>query len=314
LTTVRAHDTRGAIASALCACGAGQRRFRRAIMIGCPDQKGVRPLGAIAWGHYYRDQLGCKSGVIAWSHRSRFRMGLRLIGPSPGRLLDYGCGDGTFLAMAADRIREGWGTDVSPEEIADCGRRLGAMTNLHFSRVAEMAGGSHDAAYDVVTCMETLEHCTAPDVEKVLKDLGRLASPGGRIIISVPIETGPSFLLKLAFRRAVVWRGVDAYRVYEPYTPRNAVRMLLAGPNTVVERPVYGGPDSPSHSHYGFNWRVLRERVRANLIVERTVFSPLGFLGGWLSSQAWFVCRPREPRCACAPDCSIAASKRALYR
>jgi hypothetical protein len=49
---------------------------------------------------------------------------------------------------------------------------------------------------------------------------------------------------------------------------------------------------SPYHSHYGFNWRTLRETVREHLVVESTHFSPLGFTRGLASSQAWFVCRP----------------------
>jgi SAM-dependent methyltransferase len=248
---------------------------------------------AVTAGHYYRKQLGCKSRIIAWSHRSRFRVGLRLIGQSVPRLLDYGCGDGTFLSMAADRIRQGCGADVDAGQIKDCQQRLAPLTNLRFCTVGELAEGSHGRAYEAVTCMETLEHCTAPIVEVVLRDLARLVAPGGRVIISVPIEIGPTFLLKLVVRKAAAWRGLSDYRYYESYTVRDAFRMLFAGRTTEVARPVYGGPGSPGHSHYGFNWRALRERVRRHLVLERTLFSPLGHLGGWVSSQAWFVCRPR---------------------
>ncbi|MCA1686168.1 MAG: class I SAM-dependent methyltransferase [Planctomycetia bacterium] len=250
-------------------------------------------MGAVAEGHYYRKQLGCKSGIIAWSHRSRFLAGLRLIGSTPRKLLDYGCGDGTFLAMAADRVREGWGADLAADQIRDCRGRLASFANLRFCTTDELAGGSHDAAYDVVTCMETLEHCTAPVVEVVLRDLARLVSTDGRVLISVPVEIGPSFLLKLVIRKAAGWRGLSDYRSYESYSPRDAFRMVFAGRNSALDRPRYGEPDAPWHSHYGFNWRALRERVRDHLTVERTVFTPLGFLGGWVSSQAWFVCRPR---------------------
>ena len=251
-----------------------------------PDPKGV------AEGHYYRKLLACKSGVIAWSHRSRFRIGLQLIG-SPRTLLDYGCGDGTFLAMAADRIQSGCGADIAVEQIEDCGTRLASFANLRFCTIPELAAPSHDRAYDVVTCMETLEHCTPPIVDVVLRDLARLTAPDGRVVISVPIETGPTFLLKLAVRKAAAWRGLSDYRHYETYTLSDAVRMIFAGRTTSVTRPVYGAPAAPSHSHYGFNWRALRDRVSRYLTIERTLFSPLGFSRGWASSQAWFVCRPR---------------------
>ena len=248
-------------------------------------------MDAVAEGHYYRKQLGCKSGIIAWSHRSRFRAGLRFIGPSPRKLLDYGCGDGTFLAMAAVRIHEGLGADIAADQIKDCQQRLASFANLRFCTIGEL-GGSHDATCDVVTCLETLEHCPAPIVEVVLRDLARLASPGGRIVISVPIEIGPTFLLKLIVRKLAAWRGLSDYRYYESYSLSDAARMLFAGRSTALDRPIYGEPAAPSHSHYGFNWRTLRERIRAHLTIERTLYSPLGFMGGWVSSQAWFVCRP----------------------
>jgi SAM-dependent methyltransferase len=249
---------------------------------------------SITQGHYYRKQLACKSGVIAWSHKSRFNLGLRLIGSPVRKLLDYGCGDGTFLALAAEHVEQGYGADVAADQIDDCRTRISACSNLHFCAVRELGTPIHAGAYDVVTCMETLEHCIAPVVEIVLNDLARLVSPDGHIVISVPIETGPTFLLKWFIRKAAAWRGLSDYRYYESYSLRQALRMLFAGSSTVVERPLYGDPEAPSHSHYGFNWRSLRERVQAHLVIERTHFSPLGFFGGWVSSQVWFVCRPRQ--------------------
>jgi SAM-dependent methyltransferase len=245
----------------------------------------------VAQGHYYRKQLGCKSWIIAGSHRARFRVGLQLIEASTRRLLDYGCGDGTFLAMAADRVEECVGADIAGNQIVECRKRLASFPNLSFYEIRDLADDGHAGTYPVVTCMETLEHCTAPVVEVVLRDLARLVSIGGKVIISVPIEIGPSFLLKAAVRRLAAWRGLSDYRYYERYTLRKSMQMLFAGRTTALDRPVYGGPDAPSHSHYGFNWRALRERVRNHFRVERTLFSPLGYLGGWVSSQAWFVCR-----------------------
>lgn len=246
-------------------------------------------------GHYYRKQLQCKSGIIAWSHRSRFQFGLDLIGTSVSKLLDYGCGDGTFLTLAADRVQEGWGADIAAEQIADCRQRLASIVNLNFCTIAELnAGSRHDASFPVVTCMETLEHCTAPIVEVVLKDLARLAAPTGRVIISVPIETGPAFLIKSFVRRVAAWRGLSDYRYYEKYSFHDARRMLFATSSTAFDRPVYGEPGAGYHSHYGFNWRALRETIRSYLAIEQTLFSPLGFVGGWASSQAWFVCRPLQ--------------------
>ena len=57
----------------------------------------------IAEGHYARKQLRCKSRIIAWSHEARFRMAVSLaVSHARGKLLDYGCGDGTFLTMGEE--------------------------------------------------------------------------------------------------------------------------------------------------------------------------------------------------------------------
>jgi SAM-dependent methyltransferase len=245
-------------------------------------------------GHYYKKQIECKSSIISWSHRSRFTMAVQLLGAAPAeRLLDYGCGDGTFLTLVADRIKEGIGTDVAEEQIRDCAIRQASFTNLRFCLVNQLADPAYDGAFAAVVCMETLEHCTEPAVEKVLADLSRLCRPNGRIVISVPIETGLPFLFKKAIRTAAAWRGLSDYKYYEKYTFGNALRMITAGKRMKIPRPVYGEPGMQNHSHYGFNWRAMRERIRTVLCLERTRFSPLGWLGGIVSSQAWFVCRPR---------------------
>ena len=249
---------------------------------------------AVEQGHYYRKQLGCDSSVIAWSHRSRFEVGLGLIGAAPRTLLDYGCGDGTFLAMAAGRIGTGRGADIDARQTDEARRRLAGFANLQFCTISDLSAPVHSSAYDVVTCMETLEHCVDDVVQIVLRDLARLVAPDGRVIISVPIETGPTFLLKLLVRKAAAWRGLSDYRHYEPYSAANAWRMIVAGRRGPIPRPVHGAP--PSHSHYGFNWKALREQVREHLVIESTRFSPLGFSRGLASSQAWFVCRPMRSK------------------
>ena len=60
--------------------------------------KGVDP--ALREGHYATKQIFCRDPLIAWSHRRRFEVGLRLAARFAGQsVLDYGCGDGTFLAL-----------------------------------------------------------------------------------------------------------------------------------------------------------------------------------------------------------------------
>ena len=243
-------------------------------------------------GHYYRDQIGSSNKVIAWSHRSRFERAISLIDRESVRLLDYGCGDGTFLAMAAAKIETGHGADIDANQIEVCRERFTDLDGVTFSVIGDLTT-EYNGTFDVVTCMETLEHCTEDIVEIVLADLARLVAPGGRVIISVPIEIGPSFAVKQSVRALARRMGNSSYAVVERYSAADAAKMVFAGRNTSVERPLYMMDGAEAYSHFGFNWRALRERVAHHLVVEETQFTPVGQLRGFASSQAWFLCRAR---------------------
>lgn len=246
-------------------------------------------------GHYYRKQIECKDRFIAWSHASRFVKAVQLIGNNRvSKLMDYGCGDGTMLTMISERADECWGADIAEDQLQDCRLRLGNLANTHFCSVLGIQKPKFEGAFDVVLCMETLEHCVEESASQVIDDLAFLCSPNGRVIISVPIEIGPSFLLKQSIRKVAAWRGLSDYKYYEKYSIRNGLRMIFATSNTVFERPAYGPEGSKSLSHYGFNWKVMRQKVANVMDIERVTFSPLASLAGLVSSQAWFICRPKR--------------------
>ena len=64
---------------------------------------------------------------------------------------------------------------------------------------------------DVITCMEVLEHCLEPERLRVLDELAGLARPAGRVVISVPIEIGPSLAAKQLARALAGLRGLGDY-------------------------------------------------------------------------------------------------------
>jgi hypothetical protein len=69
-------------------------------------------------GHYARKQLFSRSRIVAWSHTRRFQTALKLVAPFAGeRLLDYGCGDGTFLTLARGRFTDPVGADIDPWQV-----------------------------------------------------------------------------------------------------------------------------------------------------------------------------------------------------
>lgn len=245
-------------------------------------------------GHYERKQLGSRSFAIRLSHRGRFALARRLIAPFAGRrLLDYGCGDGTFMAQVTDLFPDAVGGDYEPGQVADCRRRFADHPKLRFCTVAELRELA--AGFDVITCMEVLEHCRQREIDEVLGDLRRLLAPGGTLIVSVPIEIGPALILKQTIRRIAGWRGLGDYRYNERYTLGELLRMTFATSRSAIRRPLYDNAPAlpPFHAHKGFNWRALRVRIARDFALRRTCFSPFRLTGPFLNSQAWFICAPR---------------------
>jgi 2-polyprenyl-3-methyl-5-hydroxy-6-metoxy-1,4-benzoquinol methylase len=242
-------------------------------------------------GDYARKQIYCRSRVVAWSHGSRFELARRLVEGRGGRLLDFGCGDGTFVAMAHDAFREAVGVDADAAQAAECTRRLASLGNVRFGPTSDVAGPADAGRWDVVTCMEVLEHCLLPERQRVLDELARLVSSSGIVVISVPIEIGPSLVGKQFFRALAGMRKFGDYQHRERYGLGD---LLTAAAGGSVPRPIYEGtgPQGPYryHGHKGFDFRELEAEIGSRLTIVRRLFTPLSWLGPLLNSQVWFVC------------------------
>lgn len=249
---------------------------------------------ALKEGHYATKQILCRDPLIAWSHRRRFEVGLDLAARFAGRrILDYGCGDGTFLALLASTPTppaDALGVEIDQFQVADCTARLGGRAGLRFALVSTLDDNEHRERYDGVVCMEVLEHVVALDT--VIDRLERVLSPGGTLLVSVPVETGLPLLAKQAARRVAGWRGVGDYPGTSPYTLAEYWRSVWAGERPHLVRPIYGvEKGSPFHDHKGFNWMALRARLQTRFTIEATVASPFRRLGPHLATQVWFVMR-----------------------
>ncbi len=251
---------------------------------------------AVKQGYYARKQMFCPSSLIAWSHRRRFETGLNLVRAGSGkRVLDYGCGDGTFLALLLDAPgppAHAVGAELDLRMVADCQQRLGQRPGLKFIPLEQLSGAEHAGIYDTIICMEVLEHVVR--LEEVFAQFHRLLAPTGVLYISVPVETGLPLLIKQAGRTIAGWRGLGDYPGTSPYTFGELVRSLWAGDQPHLPRLRHGAPDGfEFHDHKGFNWRVMQGRVGAEFQLLRTSASPVAWLPPGLASQVWFVARHR---------------------
>ncbi len=245
-------------------------------------------------GHFARKQILCRDWLISWTHRRRFELGVELACQFAGkRVLDYGCGDGTFLAMltaSSSPPRGAVGCEREGAVVEDCRVRLGEHPGLSFILDADLDRSGHVGAYDAVFCLEVLEHVV--DVEAVLDRFARLLVPSGHLVISVPVETGLPLVVKQVVRRVAGWRGLGDYPGQSPYTLREFLAGVFAGRSQHVGRPVHRGEDGNCfHDHKGFNWMAFREILVQRFHVEKTLSSPLTWLPPHLASQVWFVAR-----------------------
>src|SRR5262249_18404415 len=177
-------------------------------------------LAAVRDGHYAAKQIYSRDRLVAFSHQRRFRTALELLRPFRGkRMIDYGCGDGTLIALlheTGEAPAVTVGADLDDQQVLDCRARLGRLAGVRFERIYELALPEHAGAYDVVVCTEVLEHVV--EVDAIIADLYRLVADGGTLIVSVPVETGLPLVVKQTVRRMAGWRGIGHYKWTSAYS------------------------------------------------------------------------------------------------
>lgn len=100
------------------------------------------------------------------------------------RVLDVGCGGGILAEAMAARGARVTGIDLSDKSlrVAEL-HRLESGAGVTYERaMAEEFAAQHAGEFDVVTCMELLEH--VPDPASVVAACARLVRPGGQVFFS----------------------------------------------------------------------------------------------------------------------------------
>jgi len=136
------------------------------------------------------------------------------------RALDVGCGGGLLAESLARAQAQVTAVDLAPSMIETA--RLHALeSGLKIDyRVesAEMLVNAHAGKFDVLTCMEMLEH--VPDPESTVAVFARLVRPGGDVFISTINRNLKSFAMAIVgaeYIARLVPRGTHEYdRLLKP--------------------------------------------------------------------------------------------------
>ena len=113
------------------------------------------------------------------------------------RVLDVGCGGGLLCEALFHAGAKVMGVDLA-EGMIEVARLHAAEQNLPIEyRVADAEAllATHAAQFDIITCMEMLEH--VPNPAATVATLAKLVRPGGSVFISTINRNLKSFLLAI---------------------------------------------------------------------------------------------------------------------
>lgn len=183
-----------------------------------------------------------------------------------GRLLDFGCGGGSFLKRMADQGWDVTGLDAAVGAVQNVQDQLGLRAVVGSLPHTDLRPGS----FEIVTMWHSIEHVHEP--LEILREAYRLLIPGGKLIIACPnIESW-------AFRRfGTDWFGLDVPRHLTHFTRDSLTAMLLtAGMRVESLRTI-------RHSDWVRSSAKLAVRSpRAHFRDQLLTWKPMAKLAAWL--------------------------------
>jgi 2-polyprenyl-3-methyl-5-hydroxy-6-metoxy-1,4-benzoquinol methylase len=217
---------------------------------------------------YHKQTLETPNLIARFAHRKRYEFSLSKVLEYMGnndKLLDIGCGDGSFLNKLANIKPDAvlYGFDPEVETV------LGKFVKVDSLSVLE------DQKMNIICCFETLEHLYQNERDNFYLYVKRLLVNDGKVLISIPVIGGPVLLVK-EFNRMTLFRRKSEYALKE---------LLLAA---FLGKPAMT-PENPRITHKGFNFRDIEKQFSWNgfRVFEKT-FSPFPLLPWFLNSQVFF--------------------------
>jgi 2-polyprenyl-3-methyl-5-hydroxy-6-metoxy-1,4-benzoquinol methylase len=225
--------------------------------------------------------------IVRYPHQKRISTATdALLSAQPAALLDYGAGDGKLLFEAFARGLVST-TVVAYEPVVKFSDRLlrGAEACGVSDRVTLVRDHAELANYrfDYITCLSVLEHMPLLQRYAFYDVCQTTLNPNGCVLIDVPVEIGPTLVLKAVARR--VLKGRD-----REYTPRELLRIMLGAIIFDPQRFDPANTDTWIHHHKGFDYRLLQREMAHRFVMTDDVRpTPLGFLPAPLGNQEVFM-------------------------
>lgn len=120
------------------------------------------------------------------------------VGLKGKRVLDVGCGGGILSESMARRGADVLGIDLAEKslKVAELHKLETGVNNVNYRVVsAEQLASEEQATFDVVTCLEMLEH--VPDPAQTIQACADLCKPGGWLFFSTINRNPKSFVFAI---------------------------------------------------------------------------------------------------------------------
>ncbi len=120
-------------------------------------------------------------------YRVRKVLGIHAPGPED-RVVDLGCGWGTFCFALAPAVKDIVGVDFSKKSIELCEKRLAhtSFDNVRFVCADGGDTGLPAGTFDLVIAADLFEHLYPEDSARVFEEAFQLLAPGGRFSVWTP--------------------------------------------------------------------------------------------------------------------------------
>lgn len=100
-----------------------------------------------------------------------------------GKVLDIGCGRGTFLEILRDNGVEGVGLELNQEQIDEC---LSKGLDVHLEDAFVFLKNCDENSFSTITLFHVVEHLAFEDLVLLLNEIYRVLAFGGTLLMETP--------------------------------------------------------------------------------------------------------------------------------
>ena len=223
--------------------------------------------------------------IVRYPHLVRMRTTVEaILAQRPAVLLDYGAGDGHMMFNAIEAGHAGRIVTYEPVErfarqiVDECERR-GLADRIEVVVERSRLRGP----FNFIVCLGVLEHMPLPEREAFYDLCRRELSPDGRVLIDVPVEVGPTLLIKALARQVLKRRAAE-------YCARDLLRYTLGARMHDPARQDPADEATWIHHHKGFDYRMLQDEVeRQGFRITERRSTPLPWLPAPFFNQERFL-------------------------